>query len=105
MRTHLSKARLATAEGERANAMLRSCVHCGMCNAVCPTYQALGDELDGPRGRIYLIKGLLEDFGGGDSGESVKESVQGCSNPSGSMPDLPCLRDRLSVGGPLRGTA
>ncbi len=76
MRTHLSKARLATAEGGRANAMLRSCVHCGMCNAVCPTYQALGDELDGPRGRIYLIKGLLEDFGGGDSGESVKESVK-----------------------------
>jgi len=46
---------------KEADAILRSCVHCGFCNAVCPTYQLLGDELDGPRGRIYLIKNLLED--------------------------------------------
>src|SRR6202171_1440159 len=43
-----------------ADRILRSCVHCGFCNATCPTYQLLGDELDGPRGRIYLIKQLLE---------------------------------------------
>lgn len=47
-------------QGLEAEALLRSCVHCGFCNAVCPTYQLLGDELDGPRGRIYLIKHLLE---------------------------------------------
>lgn len=60
MRTQIPDATLATDRGQRANAILRACVHCGMCNATCPTYQVRGDELDGPRGRIYLIKGLLE---------------------------------------------
>jgi glycolate dehydrogenase iron-sulfur subunit len=49
-----------TPEGREADAILRSCVHCGFCTATCPTYQLLGDELDGPRGRIYLIKQVLE---------------------------------------------
>lgn len=49
-----------TRAGEEAEAILRSCVHCGFCTATCPTYQLLGDELDGPRGRIYLIKQVLE---------------------------------------------
>ena len=71
MQTHFSKAYLATSDGERANAILRSCVHCGMCNATCPTYQVLGDELDGPRGRIYLMKGLLEEADGGASGQAL----------------------------------
>ena len=49
-----------TPENQRADAILRRCVHCGFCNATCPTYQLLGDELDGPRGRIYQIKAMLE---------------------------------------------
>jgi glycolate oxidase iron-sulfur subunit len=49
-----------THQGREADAILRSCVHCGFCTATCPTYQLLGDELDGPRGRIYLIKQVLE---------------------------------------------
>ena len=49
-----------TPEGREADAILRACVHCGFCTATCPTYQLLGDELDGPRGRIYLVKQVLE---------------------------------------------
>ena len=60
MQTRLLTALLSTDAGREADAILRQCVHCGFCNAVCPTYRLLGDELDGPRGRIYLIKQLLE---------------------------------------------
>jgi glycolate oxidase iron-sulfur subunit len=60
MQTHLSPEFQGSAEGAEAEAILRKCVHCGFCTATCPTYQVLGDELDGPRGRIYLIKQVLE---------------------------------------------
>lgn len=60
MQTNLADFIKDTREGHEADAILRSCVHCGFCTATCPTYQLLGDELDGPRGRIYLIKQVLE---------------------------------------------
>jgi glycolate oxidase iron-sulfur subunit len=60
MQTHLSPEFANTPHGQEAEAILRKCVHCGFCTATCPTYQLLGDELDGPRGRIYLIKQVLE---------------------------------------------
>ncbi len=60
MQTHLADFIRDTPQGREADAILRSCVHCGFCNATCPTYQLLGDELDGPRGRIYLMKQMLE---------------------------------------------
>ena len=60
MKTDIPVATLATPRGARADEILRSCVHCGFCNATCPTYQVRGNELDGPRGRIYLIKDMLE---------------------------------------------
>jgi glycolate oxidase iron-sulfur subunit len=60
MQTNLADFIKNTREGEEAEAILRACVHCGFCTATCPTYQLLGDELDGPRGRIYLIKQVLE---------------------------------------------
>ncbi|MEK8053190.1 glycolate oxidase subunit GlcF [Ideonella sp. DXS22W] len=60
MQTHLAAEFQASPDGQAAEAILRKCVHCGFCTATCPTYQLLGDELDGPRGRIYLIKQVLE---------------------------------------------
>jgi glycolate oxidase iron-sulfur subunit len=60
MQTNLAPEFRGTPDGEEADAILRACVHCGFCTATCPTYQLLGDELDGPRGRIYLIKQVLE---------------------------------------------
>jgi glycolate oxidase iron-sulfur subunit len=60
MQTTLADFIKGTREGDEAESILRACVHCGFCTATCPTYQVLGDELDGPRGRIYLIKQVLE---------------------------------------------
>ena len=60
MQTNLAPEFKGTPDGEAAEAILRKCVHCGFCTATCPTYQLLGDELDGPRGRIYLMKQVLE---------------------------------------------
>ena len=60
METNFSKEQLKNQDNKSSEKIFRKCVHCGFCNATCPTYQLLGDELDGPRGRIYLIKDMLE---------------------------------------------
>ena len=69
MQTNLDSHAKTLPDAAEAESILRSCVHCGFCNATCPTYQLLGNELDGPRGRIYLIKQLLE-------GEPVSDRTQ-----------------------------
>jgi glycolate oxidase iron-sulfur subunit len=70
MHTHLAPEYQDSADAQAAAAILRKCVHCGFCTATCPTYQLLGDELDGPRGRIYLMKAVLE-------GETPTRKTQG----------------------------
>jgi glycolate oxidase iron-sulfur subunit len=75
MKTDLAEFIKDTPQGREANAILRACVHCGFCTATCPTYQLLGDELDGPRGRIYLMKELLE---GGEVSEKTQLHLDRC---------------------------
>jgi len=75
MQTKLAPAHQGTREGEAAEAILRRCVHCGFCTATCPTYQLLGDELDGPRGRIYLIKQVME---GAEPTRATQEHLDRC---------------------------
>jgi glycolate oxidase iron-sulfur subunit len=75
METRLLASILETPDGQEADAILRACVHCGFCTATCPTYQLLGDELDGPRGRIYLIKQALE---GGEVTQKTQLHLDRC---------------------------
>ncbi len=75
MQTKLAEPMRNTAFGQAAEQIVRKCVHCGFCNATCPTYQLLGDELDGPRGRIYLIKEILE---GGQPTASTQLHLDRC---------------------------
>lgn len=75
MQTQLSKAALQLEGASLAQRVLRNCVHCGFCNATCPTYQLLGDELDGPRGRIYQMKELFER---GEVSKSTRQHLDRC---------------------------
>ena len=75
METRLADWIRDTPKGKTVEAVLRSCVHCGFCTATCPTYQLLGDELDGPRGRIYLMKQMFET---GEVSASTREHLDRC---------------------------
>ena len=80
MQTRLTDSIRHTSEGRVAESILRKCVHCGFCNATCPTYQLLGDENEGPRGRIYLIKQLMEGHleNTPDSGRKTLQHLDRC---------------------------
>ena len=88
MQTNFTLAQLADPHVAESEAILRKCVHCGFCTATCPTYVTLGNELDSPRGRIYLIKDMLE------NGRPADDEVV---DPYRPLSLLPCLHDHLSV--------
>ena len=87
MQTAFSAAQLADPDIAESNRILRTCVHCGMCTATCPTFLLLGDELDSPRGRIYLIKDMLE--GGKPATEEVVRHVDRCLSCLSCMTTCP----------------
>lgn len=87
MQTSFTPAQLADPDTRESNTILRSCVHCGFCTATCPTFVLLGDELDSPRGRIYLIKDMLE--GGQPATEQVVRHVDRCLSCLSCMTTCP----------------
>jgi glycolate oxidase iron-sulfur subunit len=86
METHLVQWLRGTPEGNEAEAILRRCVHCGFCTATCPTYQLLGDERDSPRGRIYLIKAVVEGETPGPSTQMHLDRCLTCRNCETTCP-------------------
>ncbi len=98
MQTQLKESFRNTPEGKRADAILRNCVHCGFCNATCPTYQLTGDELDGPRGRIYLIKEMLETGRAGISTRLHLDRCLTCLNCQTTCPSGVAYGQLLEIG-------
>ncbi|MBC3483657.1 glycolate oxidase subunit GlcF [Pseudomonas capeferrum] len=98
MQTNLSEAAKRLARAEEAESILRSCVHCGFCTATCPTYQLLGDELDGPRGRIYLIKQVLEGAPVTTSTQLHLDRCLSCRNCETTCPSGVKYHDLLDIG-------
>jgi glycolate oxidase iron-sulfur subunit len=98
MQTNLSEAAKRLPRAEEAERILRSCVHCGFCTATCPTYQLLGDELDGPRGRIYLIKQVLEGAPITASTQLHLDRCLTCRNCETTCPSGVKYHDLLDIG-------
>lgn len=95
MQTNFTLAQLADPDIEAANGILRKCVHCGFCTATCPTYVTLGDELDSPRGRIYLIKDMLE--GDKPATEKVVKHIDRCLSCLSCMTTCPASVDYMHL--------
>ncbi|CAO6129354.1 GlpC Fe-S oxidoreductase [Candidatus Pelagibacterales bacterium] len=87
MQTNFTKKQLQDTNISSADGILRKCVHCGFCNATCPTYQIVGDELDGPRGRIYLIKDMLEN--NKPANEKIAKHIDRCLSCYACMTTCP----------------
>src|SRR6188472_2530105 len=95
MQTTFTPEQLADPATARSNKILRTCVHCGFCTATCPTYQVLGDELDGPRGRIYLIKDMLEQ--GRPADERTVKHIDRCLSCLACMTTCPSGVDYMHL--------
>ncbi|MCP5011648.1 MAG: 4Fe-4S dicluster domain-containing protein, partial [Aestuariibacter sp.] len=87
MQTNFTIQQLSDPAIAHSEAILRKCVHCGFCTATCPTYQTLGDELDSPRGRIYLIKDMLENNRA--AGEKTVKHIDRCLSCLSCMTTCP----------------
>jgi len=98
MQTSIATRATATATDEEARAILRRCVHCGFCNATCPTYQVLGDERDSPRGRIYLIKQMLEGGAASHATQTHLDRCLTCRNCETSCPSGVQFGQLLDIG-------
>jgi len=98
MQTRFSDEARQLPRAEEAERILRSCVHCGFCNATCPTYQLLGDELDGPRGRIYLIKQVLEGQPATTSTQLHLDRCLSCRNCESTCPSGVDYHNLLDIG-------
>jgi len=98
MQTELHPSLQAIRDGRRAEQILRTCVHCGFCNATCPTYQITADELDGPRGRIYLIKQVLESGHGDPTAQRHLDRCLTCRACETTCPSGVAYGELLEVG-------
>ncbi len=98
MQTSIAPDLLATPLGQDADRILRKCVHCGFCNATCPTYQITGDELDGPRGRIYQIKDMLEGVAPGEQTLLHLDRCLTCRNCETTCPSGVPYAELLDIG-------
>ncbi len=98
MQTELAPEFQGTTDGAQAEAILSRCVHCGFCTATCPTYQLLGDELDGPRGRIYLIKQVLEGAAPSRSTQLHLDRCLSCRNCESTCPSGVQYGQLLDIG-------
>ncbi len=101
MQTALADFIRDTPTGREADSILRTCVHCGFCNATCPTYQLLGDELDGPRGRIYLMKQVLEGHAPTHATLTHLDRCLTCRNCETTCPSGVRYGALLEIGRPL----
>lgn len=98
MQTRLSSEFQQSDEGRRADQVLRSCVHCGFCNATCPTYRITGNELDGPRGRIYLMKQVFEGHEPTRTTQAHLDRCIGCRHCESTCPSGVQYHELLTVG-------
>lgn len=98
MQTRLAPQYQNTPAGQQAERVLRSCVHCGFCNATCPTYRVTGNELDGPRGRIYLMKQVFEGQAPTATTQAHLDRCIGCRHCESTCPSGVQYHELLSVG-------
>ena len=108
MRTDFTDEQLADPDTAQSEKILRTCTHCGFCTATCPTYLLLGDELDGPRGRIYLIKDMLA--GAGPPAADTVKHIDRCLSCLSCMTTCPsgsttCTSSITRGAGSRRNTA